>query len=814
MEKENIKSNLFKKILKRVGYFVIGFIAIVLIFLIGIRVYFTQNKGKIVAEINQKINENTIGHVSIGDVSYKFLVGFPNFTVVLNKVELQDSLYAIHKRSVLKANELEVRLNVLSLMKDKIDIEKLVLNDVKVDLFTDKNGVSNSNILKPSPKPNDPKTEKQKEINDVEFNDVVFISENIQSNKLFHFQVNSLNSKIKYTEEGFKTNLELDVLAKSLGFNTKRGSFIKDKKVKGMLAIAFSKKQNSISILTDGFEIGEDDFDIKASFTLNKEHPMMNINISTTILWANATRLLDTHLFDILNPINLTKPIAVNCSIKGDMNAEGDPEIVVVAQIKENELTIPDGKIADCNFTGKYTNNFKNGLGYNDVNSAISLNNFTGTYEGIPLVIPTAMITNLEKPIATGNLHTNFVVTKLKNIFGDDIIQFKGGNAKVDLKFNVDIVALKITKPHFNGKIILDKAELLYRPNNYKFQSNIDLDFTEEALWIKNIKLQSDRNVYFLDGKIDNFLNLYYDDPKKMVAVLNLKSPFLDAKRFIRVLSYKESNLKEKKAATKTEQNRTKALVQKCQVVLNMSISKMVYESLSAKNAKFTIFVKHRNFFLNNGSIETSGGKILFDAKLTPQDKWFNFSSHVVINTVNIPQFLTSFKNFGIQSFKPENIKGNLTATTDINGKITREGDLVDGSVKGNLKYVIKNGELNNFDPIIKVSRFAFPNRDVKHIVFNDLSGSLTMSDSKVNVDFFRVSSNVLNFDVEGIYSFKRGTNLGLTIPLRNPKKDLEIIDKKEREAKREKGIVLHLLVIDGKEGETKIKWGKYEKGK
>jgi hypothetical protein len=136
----------------------------------------------------------------------------------------------------------------------------------------------------------------------------------------------------------------------------------------------------------------------------------------------------------------------------------------------------------------------------------------------------------------------------------------------------------------------------------------------------------------------------------------------------------------------------------------------------------------------------------------------------------------------------------------------------VDESARGNLQYEIKNGSLTDFKPIVKVGKFAFPNRDVKHIVFNDLSGRLNMDGSKVNVDYFKVSSNVLNFDVEGIYSFKKGTNLGLTIPLRNPEDDLKIKDKNERDAKRYKGIVLHLLVVDGKEGEMKIKMGSLPK--
>lgn len=57
------------------------------------------------------------------------------------------------------------------------------------------------------------------------------------------------------------------------------------------------------------------------------------------------------------------------------------------------------------------------------------------------------------------------------------------------------------------------------------FQTNILLDFTDEALFIRNIKYQRDKNILYLDEKIGNFLNLYYDDPEKMVAVLNINSP-------------------------------------------------------------------------------------------------------------------------------------------------------------------------------------------------------------------------------------------------------------------------------------------------
>jgi len=815
--KDFFKTARFRKILKRISFFIIVFLGLILVLFIGLRVYFTQNKEAIMTSINQKINDNISGHASIGDVGYKFLIGFPNFTVVLNKVELQDSLYAVHKRSVLKAEEIEVRLNVLSLLHKKVDIEKVVLIDTKIDLFKDKNGVSNSNIFKPKPKTNKPKSKTETEIGEVDFKDVVFISQNLQRNKLFHFEVKSLKCKMNYNDDGWSTDLYLDVFAKSMAFNTKKGSFIKDKKVKGKLAVQFSKAKNKIDVVTEGLGIGDDDFDIKAGFGLDKDHPMMDINIKTHILWLNAAHLLDPHIFKILNHFNITKPLDAQCSIRGDMNAEGDPEIIVDAQIKDNVLVSSEGETKDCSFEARYTNNFKNGLGYNDINSAIIVKKFTGTYKEIPITIQSAAINNLEKPVATGDFHSKFEVEKLGNIFGDDFIKFNGGTAKVDFKFNVDIVALRISKPRFTGKVNIEKADMFIRSMNLAFQTNVLLDFTQEALFIRNIKYQRDKNIVFLDGRIDNFLNLYYDDPEKMVAVLNIKSPFMDMKKFMTTLAYKEkgAEVKEpKKLETAADAKKRITLIKKCQVVINMNLDKMVYSNLTAKNAIIIVAAKDRQFFIKQGAIETCGGKITFNSQMIPRQNIFDVKTNVNIATVDIPQFLTSFKNFGVKSFQPQNIKGKLSAKADLSIQMTQSGDLVDDSAKGNLQYEIKNGSLTNFKPIMKVGKVAFPNRNVSHIVFNDLSGKASINGSLVNVDYFKVSSNVLNFDVEGVYSFKKGTQLGVIIPLRNPEDDYKIKDLKEREAKRYKGVVVRLLVVDGKNGEMKIKLGSIPKEK
>jgi hypothetical protein len=242
--------------------------------------------------------------------------------------------------------------------------------------------------------------------------------------------------------------------------------------------------------------------------------------------------------------------------------------------------------------------------------------------------------------------------------------------------------------------------------------------------------------------------------------------------------------------------------------VLHLKADKMVYSKLQATNAKATVLLVNNQLIVKNGWVQTSGGTISFDGKLAPNGDTFLLESNAKINRVDIARFLTSLNNFGIQSFKPKNIKGFLSASASLKGTLLSGGQLKTNSLSGAAKFDVIQGALVDFEPIKNIGKFAFPFRDVNNIVFRDLSGNFKINGDLVDVNDLKVSSNVLNLDVNGVYSFNRGTNLALTVPLRNPKKDEFITDKTERAEKRNKGIVLHLLAVDV-DGKIKIRWNK-----
>ncbi|MBS7234047.1 AsmA family protein [Flavobacterium psychroterrae] len=806
----------FKKYARRFGFFLLGLIGLLLISYGGLSIYFSRNKTEIIGKINTKINENINGKFHVGDFQYKFLTGFPNFTLALKDVELKDNQWATHKHTLLKAKEIEARLNVWSLLHNEINIHKILINNANIYVYKAENGYSNANIFKPKKKksPVD-KSETETTIDQIDLNDVHFILDNKLGHKLFDFHVASLNTKVDYDGNDWQTDVFLDTQIKSLAFNTVHGSFAKEKELKGTFNVSYSSEKEKIDVVTRNLKIGTDSFDITAFFNLAEGNALFGINIGTSILWQNASNVLSANISTKLNRFDLSKPIDVNCDIQGDFNAEGDPKIVVQAIIKDNELSIPDGLIKKCNFKGIFTNNFKPKEGYNDANSAIILTHFSGEYENIPLTIPQLAINNLEKPVATGNVSSDFDVERLNEISNDKWIQFTDGHAKANLKFQFDIVDLYITKPRFIGKIDVDDASFHYIPKNvHAIKTNIHLDFTEKALLIKQIAYKHNKNTIFIEGKIDNFLNLYYDAPEKMIVNWKIYCPNIDLKQFLGVLATSQktkSTAKNTKRTTISNQIRT--AIDKCAVVIDIKADKINYNKLTATNTTATIEMIDSRLVIKNGSLQTSGGSINFNSEVKPSGKNFAFTSNAKVNRVDIASFLRSFNNFGVTSFNPGNIKGRLSSQANVTGFINGNGSLITNSMHGNLTFNVNQGALLDFEPIVKIGKFAFPFRDVKNITFSDLSGTLKLRGEQIDVNNFTISSSVLNLDAEGIYSFGRGTNLALTIPLRNSKNDINLATQAERDAVRDRGIILHLIAVDD-EGKMKIKWGKKDKEK
>jgi hypothetical protein len=427
--------------------------------------------------------------------------------------------------------------------------------------------------------------------------------------------------------------------------------------------------------------------------------------------------------------------------------------------------------------------------------------------------MPVAAIVNLDNPYARGKFQSGFAVQNLNSVIDKDLITFNSGKAEIAVDFTSDVVNYKLTKPKIVGKVAIEKADLVYTQKKLGFKDvSIHLDFDARDLFIRNIHIKSGRSDVVMDGKVANFLNLYYDAPEKIVLNWNVYSKELHLAEFLGFVTGREKTVRKvkKKGNFSSEIDE---LLQKSQVRMAMKIDKLHYRKFLGTNATAVVEISESQVNLRSLGLRHSGGIMRLEGNLVRGLRNNRFEFKASVADVNVRQFFGSFNNFGLETLKSDNISGKLSLGANLSGTITQDYRLDRKSMSGNVTFGLKDGALLHFEPIQSVGKIAFRRRDIDNIAFKDLNGSFSIKGEKVDIQPMKISSNVLNLDVAGIYSFGRGTNLRVDVPLRNPKKDEDITDAKELEKRRHRGIVLHLSAADDPET-GKVKIGLKSRGK
>src|ERR1700712_4856154 len=95
------------------------------------------------------INGNINGSISFSDTQLSFFKRFPSLTLTLYNVDLNGSA-PFQKDTLIAAKEISLGIDLTSLLKTKINIDKIYLSGALIDIKVDISGRANYNIYKAS----------------------------------------------------------------------------------------------------------------------------------------------------------------------------------------------------------------------------------------------------------------------------------------------------------------------------------------------------------------------------------------------------------------------------------------------------------------------------------------------------------------------------------------------------------------------------------------------------------------------------------------------------------------------------------------
>ena len=788
-------------------------IGLVIILWLILALVIRNNKKAILEEISSQLGSRINGTLVIRDMDPSLIRSFPNVSITLKDVSLQDSLFEQHKRPLLAIKEVYVKVNTLAILHKEVDIKEVKLKGGNISIYTDTTGYSNTYLFKGDSTKK--KTGKQPTFRYFSMEDIQFSMENLQKLKHFHFDIHTLSGEMDYESIGWTCNLNTDMHIRNLEFNTTKGSFAQNKVLQSDLTLQYLSASKTLRIPPQILQFDKQPVSFGGEFNFSQQPTAFTLEIKADqIPFRQAASLLTPAISHKMDSIDFEKPIDVHADIRGHMKFRDTPYVRVTWDVKDNILTAKAVTLERCSFNGAFLNEVQVGMGHNDANSRLSLFNFKGEYDSIPVTSDTLRIINLQKPVLTGRFKSKFPLTRLTHIVGAHLFEFTKGEAEVDLEY-AGTWNPKDTVPGFvNGIIQIKDGAFTYVPRNQTFQQCLaTLDFTGQDLYFRNIRLQSGSSAVTMEGNIRNILNFYFAAPEKITLDWSIHSSMINLNEFQSFFGKRRKHVSKKHPVHHAKPRIMKQLdvvLEACSVNMNVALEKVKYRQFTAGNVKANIQLSQTGVKLDNAVLQAAGGQINFNGAIFNASNGNDrFTVDARVNKVQVDQLFRAFENFGQDGIQAKNLKGVFSATAKIGGGMKEDASIKPHTMFGSVTFDLNKGALVGFEPLEKLGKFIFRKRDMSNITFENMHNTLDIKGSKIVIHPMVIASSVLNIQLEGTYGMPKGTDIQMKVPLRNPKNDELAGDAVELTKKQKKGIVVNLRAVDGDDGKVKFKLGK-----
>ena len=507
----------------------------------------------------------------------------------------------------------------------------------------------------------------------------------------------------------------------------------------------------------------------------------------------------------------------VDASLKGPLKG-GDPLILVIFDTKETHLTTPFLEFDNATFKGYFTNEVVAGLPRKDPNSEIVLSNFSATWQDFPVTSDKIEVVNLVVPVLTCDLHSSFPLTQLNDIIGSNSIQLQSGEGAASISYKGPIAKNNNSNSFINGFVSIKNASVLYAPRDVELKSvNGKIVFKNSDVFVENLQCIVLNNKIVMDGKALNLLTLIDAGPNRVNIDWNIFSPSLNLGSFTyllksrkKVVSVNKSKRKLVKMADKIDQ-----VLDQGSVVVNLKVNHLIYKKFQANNTMANITLLQDRYIINNVSMDHAGGRMQLTGSLIAQNANRHHAKlNVSLDNVDVSKTLEAFNNFGQDGVTSDVIGGKLTAKIGASLDVNDEGKADPASIESIVDFSLKDGVLNNYEPVKKLQSFLFKNRDFENIRFAELKDRFEIKNGDIKINRMEIQSSVMSMFVEGIFNNKGGTDISIQVPLSNIHKRGTDFNPENIGTEKKGGSSIHLRGRPGPDGKIKFKLDLFNKFK
>ncbi len=702
-------------------------------------IYGDEIKGYVVENINKNIRTE----VEVSNVDFSVWESFPFASVVFTDVVIHS--VDAKNDTLLAAKKVAVQLNLSDLLQKRYKLTGLEISDGKCNMLIDNSGRANYIFWNQndSAKGNGFKTQLEK----VSVNDMDFTYADYSKNVQVSFSIDEAELSGSFYESIFdlkvKSTLKETILRiGDLSLFENRTLFIyADGKV--------DQNKQEISFTNSNLGIDEMNLTVDGNYLFGKKTSQINATLkSKNADLAKAIALLPQSIRNNLSRYKIKGLASFSGSISGDISALSTPSY-------DFNFSITDGLFADTKSDLKFSNSFlkgsiENGIGNKLETTKLSFTKFETTLnEG--KIDGTLNIENFKNPNYEYHGSIKFSLKDLITLFDWDMVLNPTGsiNANLDVNGNLSKVGTYELNDWKNS-IIKGKLDLIDLGFQYKSKPQIlsglngQLNFNNNTIEVTNLVGKVAENNFGFSGKLNNLIGFLLEKEEPLFIDATLSSPKVDLAQLL------ESNEKNENDSIGYELDISPLIT----VYLNTKIDSLVFNKFKLSNLEADFIVKNQQIDVRNARFNSQEGIVSGDLFIRElKNRRLQLNCKVDLEEVDVRKLFWSFNNFGQSSLKAENISGIAKASIRYSSNWSKTLEIDPKSIEAEIDLTIKNGVLENYEPLRALSKYIDLN-ELEKVKFKKLTNQILIKNETVIIPNFDLFSSALDVNISGTHTF------------------------------------------------------------
>jgi hypothetical protein len=152
-------------------------------------------------------------------------------------------------------------------------------------------------------------------------------------------------------------------------------------------------------------------------------------------------------------------------------------------------------------------------------------------------------------------------------------------------------------------------------------------------------------------------------------------------------------------------------------------------------------------------------------------EKLVEIKSDSKIQNMHLDSVFYVFDNFSQSFITQKHLKGQITSDISFIMQLDNKLNIPQESLVCDADIIITNGELIQFEPLNKISKFV-DGTHLNHVKFSELKNHILIYNQIIQIPEMKIKSNIGEMSISGSHTFDNHINYYIGYPLKNIKKE------------------------------------------